>query len=507
MKRFGELLRYYRTRCTDGERNGKLTQEQLGALLGDEIGGGGYTGAAISDWERGKSQIDKDHRRVLVSLIKIFYANGGIQTLAEANTFLQSGNYRLLDEDEKRQAFPLGIPEGRSEVGFRPFFESIFPLDQMRQSLAADSETSPHWTGILLGWLGKQLGQWSSERVLRALAWIVTWLLTWLLTFPLLSWPPASQAQLREATLMYIAGVMALPLLIGVLQNTKDDEFWQQQHLANSPILRFYTHLGAIVGFHVGYAMIFIIALLGYYFRLGLLPLWLVGLAATWPVIVGYAAARQVPFNHWRAFGALRFKDGAVFLVSVLFGPFWGGIFFTYHAQLLSHQSGIPIILSSIGILAALTTWQRRRVNPVIRPYIWAVIFGVLLTLSLLAAGASLFRIAAPTAIWIMVVVLMAQKRIQITLFGGIAFLVTIGLLFLFLKINIWAGRIAVVMAILSWWLKGRNHIGLPPGFWSTLAAVMVCAFLMQQGILDQLQASLILAVVLMIILWFQIRK
>jgi len=65
MSRFGELLCLYRRQSRDQERGGKLTQERLGELLGRELGDMGYTGAAISEWERSKSQIHKDHRKVL----------------------------------------------------------------------------------------------------------------------------------------------------------------------------------------------------------------------------------------------------------------------------------------------------------------------------------------------------------------------------------------------------------------------------------------------------------
>ena len=64
MSRFGELLRYYRERCADPALNrGRLTQARLGELVGKELGlDGGYSGAAVSEWERGKSKIDADDR-------------------------------------------------------------------------------------------------------------------------------------------------------------------------------------------------------------------------------------------------------------------------------------------------------------------------------------------------------------------------------------------------------------------------------------------------------------
>jgi len=114
MSRFGELLCLYRRQSRDQERGGKLTQERLGELLGRELGDIGYTGSAISEWERSKSQIHKDHRKVLVALIKVLYQNEGLQSVIEADTLLLSGNYRSLDDDEKSLIFPNDAPRQAS---------------------------------------------------------------------------------------------------------------------------------------------------------------------------------------------------------------------------------------------------------------------------------------------------------------------------------------------------------------------------------------------------------
>jgi hypothetical protein len=63
----------------------------------------GYSGAAVSDWERGKSKINADERLVLVTMIKVLHDHGGLQTVELANLLLEAGNYRALDEDEARK--------------------------------------------------------------------------------------------------------------------------------------------------------------------------------------------------------------------------------------------------------------------------------------------------------------------------------------------------------------------------------------------------------------------
>jgi hypothetical protein len=96
-------------------RGGSLTQERLGELLGDELGNAGYSGAAVSDWEREISKIDEDNRPVLVALVGVLYQLGGVETVAEANKLLHAGNYRALNPDERQQIFPEGTTESGGE--------------------------------------------------------------------------------------------------------------------------------------------------------------------------------------------------------------------------------------------------------------------------------------------------------------------------------------------------------------------------------------------------------
>jgi len=109
MSTFGELLRFHRKQCHDPELGGQLSQVRFGELLGVELGGYAYSGAAVSYWEGDKSKISKDDRLVLVNLIKLLHRCGGLSTKEEANDLLHSGNYRNLDSEESRIIFPEAI--------------------------------------------------------------------------------------------------------------------------------------------------------------------------------------------------------------------------------------------------------------------------------------------------------------------------------------------------------------------------------------------------------------
>jgi len=66
----------------------------------------GYTGAAVSHWERGHATINQNDREVLIAIVLTLYQCGGLQTLVEANELLALGNYRLLDEKEINRINP-----------------------------------------------------------------------------------------------------------------------------------------------------------------------------------------------------------------------------------------------------------------------------------------------------------------------------------------------------------------------------------------------------------------
>ena len=88
MTLFGNALRSLRNASNDPDRlNKRLTQERLGSLLGEELDDLGFTAAAVSEWELGKSKINADDRSVLMGLLAIFHRCGSLKTIAEANQF------------------------------------------------------------------------------------------------------------------------------------------------------------------------------------------------------------------------------------------------------------------------------------------------------------------------------------------------------------------------------------------------------------------------------------
>ena len=361
MTGFGEQLRKFRQRCNNPESpHGKLTQEKFGELVGAELGIN-YSGAAISDWERGKSRIHADDRLVLMALIKVLYEYGGVESLKGANQLLEAGNYRALDTREL-QSILKAVPSdadiepivteqkiSKSLISF--LLENLFSMSEDELQILitkAEEGPSPAWPRLLAAFMRKASDRFSIS--LTTMIWIWVWLLAWWLTAPSLRWPFANRIGALLAIGMHVTGTLLIPLLIGLFVNTKNNEYWKQQGLANSALLRFYTYQGAGIGFNLGYFFVFPLILFRYYLHLES-SVWFEFAAVTLGLILANMSARVVPHNLWLAYGRLRFADGAIFLVVALLGPLWGIFFMEYYSVLLTP------FLGSIVILLALTSF------------------------------------------------------------------------------------------------------------------------------------------------------
>ena len=153
MSEFGKLIRSYREKCRFHETGQPLTQAQLGELIGKELGMDlGYTAAAISEWERGKSVIHIKDRLVLLKLLKVLHQCGGLSTLAQANDLLETGDYRSLNEDERKQVFM----EESSLVISRIQPLSLDKIEQVIvQVFPSDKQIiSRKWVVVILAMLG-----------------------------------------------------------------------------------------------------------------------------------------------------------------------------------------------------------------------------------------------------------------------------------------------------------------------------------------------------------------
>ena len=371
---FGEILRAYRQASNDPHRfNRRLTQERLGELIGEEMGDLGVSGAAISYWESGESKINAQDRSVLLALIKVLHRCGGLKTLVEANYLLRAGNYSELDREESENIFgeitdesnveqPIS-KQNSSKWFFSSLVETIFAISEseLREAFAkAEEGPFPSWPRKLAVLLRKGSERWSLS--VSSVFWMVIWACAWWLIPPSLRWPFADRSVALQAIGMYVVGTLIIPLLIGLLINTKNNEYWKQQKLTNSILLRLYTYQGAAIGFNLGYFFIFPFILVRYYLGLGS-SIWLEILAVTLGLILGNMGARVIPHNFWLAYHRLSFKDGVIFFVVAFVGPLWGIFFLEYYSLLLTPVWGSAIFLAALLLFLKSTIQQAKKAD------------------------------------------------------------------------------------------------------------------------------------------------
>ena len=371
MNKFGEALRAFRQASNDPDRlNRRLSQERLGEFIGHEMGDLGFSGAAVSDWERGESRINAQDRNVLIALIKILHKCGGLKTLSEAQ-FLELGNYRILSPDETQGIFQDGKPvepvpdeitENKVDFSNNPWWIPFFESPQELYAMFAKAKDGPLpvWPRMMVVIFRSFSDHFSAFDAFVFILWIWVWLLTWVLVTPSLRWPFLDREQASQAVILYAVGAIIIPALIGALTNTNENEFWQKDNSVKKLNLRLYTHQGASVGFQVGYFFIFMFGLFQY--NLGFASTLRVELAAmVVPVILGYASARLVPYNLLLAFKQLSLKDGSIFFVFFLFGPVWGYFFLEVYDILLTQALGAFLFLFAMTMVAGHIAWQNRR--------------------------------------------------------------------------------------------------------------------------------------------------
>lgn len=369
MAKFGESLRAFRQASNDPDRlNRRLSQERLGELMGHEMGDLGFSGAAVSDWERGESKINAADRQVLISLLQVLHRCGGLNTLIEANHFLESGYYRTLVANEAEKIFSVesgveraAAKEEALKSGIQFLIENFFAVSEEEfQLLVAKSREGPppSWPRVLAALMRKASDSFSMS--ITTILWVWVWLINWWLMAPSLRLPFANEADIIIAMQRYILGTLIVPLLIGLLVDTKNDEYWKRQPGVNALLLRLYTYQGAGIGLNLGYFFVFPFSLARFYLQLDS-AVWVEIAAATLALILGNMGARVVPHNLWLAYGRLKFSDGAIFFVVALVGPFWGFFFLEFYPILLTPVLGILMILLGVSFTVIITKRRSKK--------------------------------------------------------------------------------------------------------------------------------------------------
>lgn len=108
---FGDLLRFYRGKTSTKYTGRPLSQEKFADELLKKVGVI-INRNKVYGWEIGTSYIHQDDRKTLTAIVTIFFEFGSLNSLSEANHFLETGNYRHLDNQEIVQINPKWLVAG-----------------------------------------------------------------------------------------------------------------------------------------------------------------------------------------------------------------------------------------------------------------------------------------------------------------------------------------------------------------------------------------------------------
>lgn len=361
---FGKQLRIFRLQSIHPVTGKPLSQQQIGELMQEELGIR-YSGTAVSDWELNKSIIHVNDRPLLISLIRILKQYGGIKTVADADAFLESGNYRRLNSSEMGKIFSdEEIERAKKNQPFAsPLTEREPPLSALReiQRLFDDEGKGPSPAGlrVAVSLVRKLTDQLSALHVAKAMAWLWILAIAHLLISPSLQWLFATEKDIFQNMVLYAAGAIILPPMIGTMVNTRTNAFWVKQIHVTPFVLRLFVHQGAYVGFHVGYFVVFLLTVIQNQLQFQS-TIWIEFAKMFPPIAVGYAAAQLVPHNLWLAYGRLHLKDGAVFFFFVVLGPLWAFFFVEMYKTIASPILLTILILTAITLLAFVEVMKSR---------------------------------------------------------------------------------------------------------------------------------------------------
>jgi transcriptional regulator with XRE-family HTH domain len=520
MSSFGETLRKYRQNSKDINSSRHLSQERLGELLGEELGlQGGYSGAAVSDWERGKSQISASDRRMLLSILKVLYRQGGLKNVRDADNLLDAGNYKGLRPDEKIQVFPKEVIDDE-EQDDPPLFKNrrkwilfwsgnlFYDNENLTEQLAnAEDGPPPSWPRKVVVLINGGMAGWNVFRTLRLFLWFLLLLFsTWLIA-PSMRWPFSDSSEAFSAIIMYSVGSFAIPALVGLFTNTQNNQYWQKISLVSTRNLRLYTHQGAAVGFHVGYFGIFTLNLVFYYFG-SETSQWLELMGVVFLLVVSYWSAHLIPHNLWQAYQRLNLADGAVFFVFMFLGPVWGVFFYYSYLLILDPVFGPWMVLSACGLLILGMAWQYRRTGTTIIPVHWWVFLGGFVLVSYqMTVAQNIFSVVALANVLVTLGVLLALERIRYTLHGILGFLLAIFALQFVLSFDLWVGRALTGVALFLWWRWRKEYLSFPPVFWGVLATMIVCLLVWKEQWLSDFWASIAFSMITIALLLWDYRE
>lgn len=482
MTHFGDLLRQFRRQSLDRRSGRPLTQQRLAELL-EQTTGISYTSGAISEWERNRSQINKDDRRVLLGLVIVLHECGGIGDRSAADRLLAAGNYRRLDALEAEQVNSNWLepgddpPDPGEPNPFRIVVQVLIewlenPWEQLRSMVAASNGGAPpDSTDLAVLLLRRFFAGWTPWRVIYWSATFLATLAIWHFMPPLLDWS-------RDPTIItgggYIAVGLLGPALVAALewQTDRDHQLWHGARRTRHGWRYVFSLMGALTGYHATAAVLLLFSVVLFDVRgvaLGTAGWGVRLLLAVLLVFMARVGARQIPRNMQLAYGDLQFTDGdlALLVAFTAWGPALTGLVAVTAPYVRQFSPlGTVLIVVAIIVVVGLIVWQERRAGTWILPSsFWAVYFGALWLFST-RDNLDILTLTITMSTIVIIAVILHRDRAVLTVGGLLVVLLISGGLVLLLNWNEWWGRGVIALVTVVWVAFGRRYFWLPLSFW-----------------------------------------
>ena len=394
MSAFGTRLKELRFRTKDPKPTTRtyLTQARLAELM--DIG---ISGKLVGHWESGEREIKHTDRWTLQTLIQVLHHNEGIQSLQEANEFLQLGLYSPLSEDEIRVINLQWLVEHhRNESRSNDSSHRIFSwqsaydwLDSIFLWSQADAHARTSWAGMFIWSLSSFTKQLTPHSLLTIIGVIFMWVVAAWCLVPILQWPLATSRERQQAILLFITAWFSLPLLLTLFAEADNSTIPEEVEKPKT-ILFMLKFTGALVGCNMMVLLLIFVAIGWYYLTLPSM-LWGWRFAVLLPLLMGHIGARRIPADRLNMYdGTLQVHSAdKVFLGAYLLaGPLVGIFILWWYPFLANPAVGTSLLLVGIGI----ALWERQKQRP-LREWLLIILLGFLIPLAIF----SLFMFLFPT--------------------------------------------------------------------------------------------------------------
>ncbi|MCA9926853.1 MAG: hypothetical protein KC419_00195 [Anaerolineales bacterium] len=350
-------------------------------------------------------------------------------------------------------------------------------LDGIFRWSEADEHMRSGWAGMVIWSLTAVTDRLTPRSWFIFFVAVALWIATaWLIT-PVLQWPlDDPQVRLIAAGKFALASWL-IPLFIALLTPADRQANFELTAKKQRFTLFLLKITGALVGFTVFAAVLFVPALVLHYLQFSTFPLWLWSILSLLPLAFSHISARRIPADRYKMFGSrpqLHAADKLFLVVFLFVGPALAAFVTIWYDLLADRLFGFILLLALVGV----ALWEQRKREPTLLSdpqLILAIglllpllaflliffvsdqtVFDSLPTLEQfwsIALAAS--YLIGPFILWI---VLQIRNRPVLTLSGVFALLFVLLLLNGVLRIHLPVGRLLTLAVVGLWLLWGRKR-------------------------------------------------